>query len=393
MPKNASTGADGFRIYEWPGGDTPLNRKYNAVEPMNLLSVTSIRTLNGSPFQLVNWQIGNVISVATGTRPSEWRDYSKSKRGRKVKGYARDTEEFPGNFVREMLDTKGDRQALTEIRKRLKAVSEEPRDLAAVRGSVVHRLLELRITNEIASNDDYIERLFELQWAEEKQKIKQAILPDDIAWAQDAVANFWDMRDHVPFVILAQEPQVFNLRVGYAGSADVMMWFLGTFENHGTDEEPDWVFVPIPGIDAALLKHWQMKADKGEVTLDVIKRLGGTIVIGDWKTGTAVYTSHVVQTTAYMTGDFVATDGIIDERLSDILKASSYGLIAHIRPTRWAVEAFPLRQDVLTAFLGTVAHARLLAFYKRPADLFVMRIDGAAEGARGVEATDEEVDG
>jgi hypothetical protein len=144
MPANATINGDGFRVYAWPGGHSDLHRQFNATEEARVLSVTSIRNLCGTPFQLVNWQISNVVNVATGQRKAEWRDYSKSKRGRLVKGYRKDGT-FPGEFVTRMIGTRGGEDAISEVREYLKLSAEEPRDVAAVRGSVVHKMIELNI--------------------------------------------------------------------------------------------------------------------------------------------------------------------------------------------------------------------------------------------------------
>jgi len=81
------------------------------------------------------------------------------------------------------------------------------------------------------------------------------------------MANYWDMRAHTPFVIIAQEPQVWNLRVGYAGSADVLLWFLP------------------PDADAG---YWQARANHRRVTVEEIGRTGGYTALGDWKTSPEV---------------------------------------------------------------------------------------------------------
>lgn len=366
MPKNASIGSSGFRIYHWAGGNGPLHHKYGATEPADLLSVTSARSLCGVPIQLVNWQINNVVTVATGSRKTEWRDYSKSTRGRRVEGYKADGP-FPGEFVRRLLADGETNEGMTEVRKWLRSAAEQPRDIAAVRGSVVHKLIELNMKRG-ALNDDLIRVWLDRQWAEEKNKSKAPVTEEDIRFIDDAMFNYWDMRAAVPFVVLAQEPQVFNLKVGYAGSADVLLWFLP------------------PGED---VDYWQVQASRGKVTLEVIQRVGGVVAVGDWKTSPDVYTSHVVQTVAYTAGSFVAEDGLIDERLSDILIASQKGMVIKIRPDGWEVDIFGIRQEVLMAFYGSVALARFLALHERPGELIDERIKGRApETERTVQADD-----
>lgn len=381
MPRNASLGADGFRFYEWAGGDTPLNRKYGAVEPANLLSVTSIRTLCGTPFPLVNWQINNVVRLAMGTRKTEWRDYSKSKRGRRVEGYRPDGD-FPGEFIQRVLATEGDPERMTAEQQWLRQTAEQPRDIAAVRGSVVHKLIELGVTADILGRD-MIEQRIERQWAEESHKVKVPTTEEDIAFVADAMDNYFDMRTHVPFVVLAQEPQIFNLVAGYAGSADLICWFLGEYDVDG-------VFHPFEWATPERTAELQRAADDKSLDLGDIEGMGGTVCVGDWKTSGGVYTSHVVQTIAYMAGLFIATDGVIDERLTAILRASMLGMVIHIRPDHWSVDGFAMREDALLAFLGSVAYARFLAQFKEPSELFLFHHEGSAPGIERSESADDD---
>lgn len=357
MPENARTNEYGFRLYDWPGGDTDLHRLYEATEPATVISVTAARSVVGIPFQLQTWQINNVVNLATGQRRSTWRDYSKSTRGRKVEGYKKDGP-FPGEFVRQMLDTGGDEDKLREVREWLKVTADEPRDVAAVRGSVVHKLIEIRAPMKSLS-EDVIRWYMDEQWAQEKRKVLPTVTDEDIDFVGNAMANYWDMREHLPFVILAQEPQVWNLRVGYAGSADVLIWFL-------------------PPSEKGREKHWQDLANKGAVTVETIAEVGGLLGLGDWKTSPEVYTGHVVQGTAYMAGQFIGRNGQIDDRLSRLLKATMYGLIIKIRPEGWEVDTFEYREDVSHAFFGEIALARFLMMNEKPGALFSNTITGNA---------------
>lgn len=358
MPENASLNRAGFRMYAWPGGSTPLHVKYEATEPANVISVTAARSIVGIPWQLQRWQKNNLVNLATGQRRAEWRDYSKSKRGRAVKGYRKDGP-FPGEFVTRMLATKGDEGKLTEVRDWLALTAEEPRDIAAVRGSVVHKLIEIRASLKSLS-EDLIRWYLDQQWIEEKRTVFPAVTDEDIDFVGNSIANYWDMRATVPFVILAQEPQCWNLKVGYAGSADVLIWFL-------------------PPDQADKVEFWQEQANRKRVTLEVIQEVGGYTALGDWKTSPDVYTGHVVQGTAYMAATFIGSGDQIDDRLSQILRATMKGLIIQIRPDKWEIDTFDYREDVSYAFFGEIALARFLLTHEHPNALFNETISGNAE--------------
>jgi hypothetical protein len=97
----------------------------------------------------------------------------------------------------------------------------------------------------------------------------------------------------------------------------------------------------------------------------------------------------VIQTIAYMAGEFVASDGLIDVRLSKLLEAAMLGLVIHIRPDRWGVDLFEMRPDVLRAFAGSCAYARFLALHGKPDDLFIHSLTGKAEGIVALEVSDD----
>jgi hypothetical protein len=357
-PENASNDEHGFRMYSWPGGTSALHEEFNATDPAMVISVTAAKSVVGIAYQLQSWQINNVVNLATGQRRAEWRDYSKSTRGRAVKGYRKDGP-FPGEFVTRMLATEGNEDELAKVREWLKLTADEPRDVAAVRGSVVHKLIEKNVPMR-AISEEIIRWYMDEQWEQEKRKVLPTVTDEDVDFVGNAMANYWDMRAAVPFVVIAQEPQVWNLTIGYAGSADVILWFLPPEEQERMDQ-------------------WQAMAKRGSLTIAMVQQVGGVLVLGDWKTSPDVYTGHVVQGTAYLAGEFIGRSGEIDERLSRILKGTMHGAILKIRPEGWEVDTFEYREDVSYAFFGEIALARFLLTNERPAALFSETVTGQAE--------------
>ncbi len=401
MPRNATVSGDGFRIYQWAGAteahanewgahllamgadpDDTAARVVRVQDPTDVLSVTSIKTLAGEPFQLVNWKIANVVNLAMGVR----KQVRIGPRGGVKEVYVKDGP-FPGEFIVRMMETRGAQEKIDEHRRWLRSTADEPRDIAAVRGSVVHKMIEMNAPEN--PSEEMIRRYFDKQWAEEKRKVKPDIIPEDIHFVTNGMRQYHEMRRHVPFVIIAQEPQVWNLETGYAGSFDVLMWFLGDFAEDGK------TFIPLPGYDATTeegakaVAILQAKARKNTLTIEDIAAVGGVLTLGDWKTSKGVYTSHVIQTTAYLAADFVGRDGVIDFRLTDILNATMRGAVVHIRPDFANVDWFDFRQDSLRAFLGSVAYARFLAFNKTPVALFDRSIRTVAEGTDPSQVADD----
>lgn len=362
-PQDASINGDGFRFYRWepkcenhdpnsgPGSDQCANHP----EPTDVLSVTSIRKLCGESYQLVAWQIGNVVNVATGMTK---RTVIGPRGGRKDV-YVQDGP-FPGPFVRQMIAGEGRQASLDSIRKWLRDTADAPRDTAAVRGTIVHEAIELnaRVDN---IDEAYIESAIGRLSSRDRKKMetKGGVTAEDVDFVGLCVGQYWDMRVKVPFVILAKEPQVWNLEAGYAGSADVLIWFL-----------PE-------GTSANDLRVYQTLADQGAVTQAVVEKVGGHVTLGDWKTSKGVYTDQVVQVHAYLAAKFIGHDGVIDQRLTDILVASNTAAIIHIRPEGWAIHFIDFEAAPLRAFLGSCAFARFVAMYPDPQPLFTHDLKGS----------------
>lgn len=360
-PKNASISAGGFRLYEWPNAEDPD-------EPYRLLSVTSIRKLCGENYKLVAWQINNVINAAMGTTAR----VRIGPRGGRSKVYVRDGD-FPGAFLSRMIEGKGTQASLDSTRKWLRETADAPRDIAAVRGTLVHEAIELGASTDMIDRR-YVEVAVGRLSPRDQKKMKAGVTDEDVAFIHGGVAQYWDMRAHVPFVLIAREPQVFNLTAGYGGSADALFWFL-----------PDGA----PESDRLAL---QKAADDKGLTIHDIEKIGGDITLGDWKTSKGVYTDHVIQAHAYLAAEFIGADGVIDERLTPMLKKANEAAIVHIRPTRWSVDFTEFRMDVLRGFLGSVAYARLLAAHEQPFDLFTRRLKGATTVEGIIEEEKEDAD-
>lgn len=352
-PQDASISADGFRFYRWDDGDN---------DPTDVLSVTSIRKLCGEPFTLVNWQLANVIDVAMGTQKRP----AIGKKGQVLKGkFTNVPTQWPSEFVQRYLDasvmrddlddddgvmtTWADKEKLETLRKWLRAQADEPRNMAARRGTIVHAAIEYNIKTDQVERD-WVESEFANLSKRDRDRATEGVTFEDIDFIRDSVRWYWDMRDKVPFVIIAREPQVWNLTAGYAGSADALVWVL-------------------PKV------HPQSLPKPDQITQALIEEVGGYTVLLDWKTSKGVYTDHVVQVHAYLGAEFVGSNGVKDERLTEILRATMKGGLVHIRPEGWDISYVDFREDVMYAFLGSCAFARFLGRFPEPQALFTSTIN------------------
>jgi hypothetical protein len=343
-PQDATLSGDGFRFYRWVDQASG--------EEFDLLSVTSIRKLCGEGYGLVNWKINNLIDTVMGTvkRPAI------GKRGKPLKGkYIYVQDEFPSQFAKMYADSDGQQGALDMLRKWTKESADEPRNIAARRGTIVHAAIEKNLQWDRIERP-WVESEFMRLSARDRASAKHGVTDNDVLFISRAVRQYWDMRANVPFIIIAREPQVFNLTMGYGGSADTIIWFL--------PEETDPRSLPKAHL----------------ITIEDVIRIGGFLAVGDWKTSRNVFTDHVVQVHAYGAGEFIGADGVRNERLTELLQATTKGVIVHIRPTGWGVHTFPFTEEVFNGFAGSVAFARLLAKYPRANALFESNMTGGDVG-------------
>ncbi len=345
-PKNSFTLQSGVRAYRWE----PIDGS----EPTDVLSVTSIRRICGHPDALVAWQLANILDVAMSTIK---RTVIGPRGGVKE---VRVIDEFPGEFLRRYMETEGTQAKMDDLRRWVRAQADEPRNIAAARGTIVHETIEKNIRADRVERP-YVESAFSGLSDKDKKRVGNEVTDQDVEFVRSCMYQYEDMRAHVPFVILAREPQVWNLTAGYGGSTDVMIWFLP----EGT---------PLNEVMA-----WQRAADKGTVTIETIRKYGGRVVLGDWKTSSGIFLDHVIQVTAYLGAEFIGTDGVVDQRLTDILEAMMEGALIHIRPDKWSVDYFPMREDILQAFLGQCIFARCVALHPSITDLFSSTEEGNAD--------------
>lgn len=350
-----------FRFYRYdPEDGSP---------PSDLLSVTTVRHLCGEGFQLVAWKLANIADAALGTMK---RTVIGPRGGVKE---VRQVFEFPSEFAVKYAASEGKQDQIDLLRKWLRESAEEPRNVAAARGTMVHEAIEKNVAWDRIERP-YVESAFASLSNKDRKRIKRAVSDEDVSFVRNSVRHYWDMRATMPMTIIAREIRVMNLTAGYAGTFDALVWLLGTFG-------PDGEFVPMDtdGVFEA------RKVRSSQVTLQTIKQFGGTLVLLDWKTSKSIQTDQVEQAHAYLAAEFAFIDGKRDTRITDLLNAAMYGGLAHIRPNGWGLHCFPYSDEMVRGFLGSVAFARVLAKYPEPEAIFTHTFRGESQ------ESDEEVVG
>jgi hypothetical protein len=350
-----------FRFYRYDAGD--------GSEPVDLLSVTSIRQLCGEGYQLVAWKMANLADAALGTMK---RTVVGPRGGIKE---VRQVWEYPSEFAQQYAASNGEQAKIDALRKWLREQADEPRNIAAMRGTIVHEAIEKNVAWDRIERP-YVESAFANLSASDRKRAKRVVNEEDIAFIRNSVRHYWAMRGELPVRILAREVRVVNLAAGYAGTFDALVWLLGLYDGNG-------VFVPL----APDKMMEAMAMDTSRVTVADIGRIGGAILLLDWKTSKGIHTDHVTQAHAYLAAEFAVVDDQRDERVTALLNAAYAGGLVHIRPSGWGVYLFEWKDEAIRAFLGSVAFARYLAKYPKPDAIFGRVITGASN------ETDEEVDG
>lgn len=218
-------------------------------------SVTTIRRMAGLSYGLHEWAIGKVTTRA-------------------VDGYA-DLGKIIGQ---------GTPEAIKAARTWLRAASVEERDVAASIGTRVH---------DAATSGKLI-----------------TSVGADIA---PFLRQYQDWLALSRVEILAFEQQVWNLRVGYAGTFDL----LARFPN-------------------------------------------GSIWVVDIKTGKSTYPEHALQCVAYAMADFVGSDDEINPGLTDLLHQATGIAILHLGKDAWDWAEVVVTPDLWSSFRGLLEFARFL---------------------------------
>jgi hypothetical protein len=241
-------------------------------------SVTTIRRLAGLPFGLHNWALSQVANRA-------------------VDRYA-ELGQIMGN------GPEGGKAAVTWLR----GAATEKRDIAAKLGTAVHDAAAAgKLLTEVG--DDVAPFLRQYQ-----------------DWLVKSQAH-----------IIAAEKQVWNLKIGYAGTFDLLC------------QLPD-----------------------------------GGIRLIDLKTGKGLYPEHALQAMAYAMAQFVGHDDIIDERLTRLLRRTNAIGILHLAREGWEYVELKLvdedgnQTDLWPAFRGLLTFAVWMEANKSIEPLVSVRIAGAA---------------
>lgn len=216
------------------------------------VSVTTARRMAGIPHRLAQWQVEQVVSRAM---------------------------ERSADIARRL--SSGEPLDFTAVRTELRAAATDKREAKAAFGTAVHEAIE----GEIALT-----------------RVGADLAP--------RLRQFMSWRAESGVEILGRELQVWNPRIGYAGSVDL----LGRF--------PD-----------------------------------GSIWVVDYKTGgddltEGTYPDQLLQLLPYLMGEFVGSDDVVDERATALLKQAQGVALLHLVDKEWEFRSLEATPEAWRAFLG-----------------------------------------
>lgn len=240
-----------------------------------LPSVTSIRRMAGLPHGLHQWALGKVVEYACGH-----------------------ADELAAAV------TNPDPAIAAMIRRKLREAATAERDAAADLGTAVHDAAAQGVPLEDAD---------------------EAIRP--------RLAQFYDWLRVSGAEPLAREFQLFNLTVGYAGSADLLC-----------------------------------------------RMRDGSIYLVDLKTGKGVYGEHALQLIAYLMAEFAGADDVVDDETSGLLGLAQGMALLHLSDSGW--EFRKIREDAETweAFQGLLRFAMWMKANDTADAITVGKRSGSAVG-------------
>jgi len=227
--------------------DARTGLRYYTWQGRKLPSVTTIRRLAGLPWGLHEWALGQIADHAINN--------------------------IADLYQRLGSGTPGVAQV---VRHELREAATAERDKAAELGSAVHEAAAARKALTDVS-PDIAPRLRQYQ-----------------AWLAESKAE-----------ILGSEFQLWNLTVGYAGSADLLCRF------------PD-----------------------------------GSIWIIDIKTGKGTYAEHVLQLVPYLMAEFVGADDQVDETLTALVRQARGIALLHLTADGWEFRSLHATPESWSAFRG-----------------------------------------
>lgn len=237
-------------------------------------SVTTIRRMAGLPFPLAEWQISKVVERA-------------------IDGYA---------DLGKIIGSGGDPDQIKAAKKWLRSASMEERDAAALLGTRVHDAATSQRSLTSVSSDlaPYLRQFYD--------------------WLHRSKAR-----------IITVERQVWNLKVGYAGTFDLLVQF------------PD-----------------------------------GRIFVVDLKTGKGTWAEHALQAIGYAMAEFVGEDDVVDPTTTDLLKRATGIALLHLSGAGWAWQQIAVSPELWHAFLGLHKFALFAEKHPKIDTLLINKISGSS---------------
>lgn len=126
----------------------------------------------------------------------------------------------------------------------------------------------------------------------------------------------------------------------------------------------DWRAVSGVEIVGSEFQVWNLTEGYAG-TADLIGRFAdGSLWLLDLKTGSGIYADHYLQLMAYAMAEFVGSDDVVDERMTEILHRVSGIGIVHLGDTGWEFIAWKFMPEAWTAFRGLIRYAGFLSAHE-----------------------------
>lgn len=119
----------------------------------------------------------------------------------------------------------------------------------------------------------------------------------------------------------------------------------------------DWLAASKPEILATEFQVWNLTEGYAG-TGDLLCRFtDGSVWLIDLKTGKGTYSEHLLQVLNYAMGEFVGSDDVIDQPLTDMLRSVSGVAVLHLADDHWEFKRLEVTPEAWTAARGLLRFA------------------------------------
>jgi hypothetical protein len=123
----------------------------------------------------------------------------------------------------------------------------------------------------------------------------------------------------------------------------------------------DWLATSGAEVLASEFQIWNLTLGYGGTADLLVRMRDGSIWLVDLKTGKGIYGEHALQLVAYLMAEFSGFDDQVDEELTALLAQASGMAVLHLSDEAWEFHSLTADAETWSAFRGLLAFATWMA--------------------------------